>query len=95
LLSRKQMGSAFILMAAFFGAIPSSVTVPLTLPAVDESTFMPDGVADGDEGSFDVFEVVLSPPPHAATEAASVTAPKTASRRGPLFQTFRECIDFS
>jgi len=82
------------LIAAFFGAIPSSVTVPLTSPAVPVSTFNPEGVADGADGSLEVLDVLLFPP-HAATEAASVTVPRAASSRGPLDQTFRECIDFS
>jgi hypothetical protein len=79
-------------MRAFFGAIPSSVTVPWTSPAMDASTFNPVGVPDGDDGSFDVL---LPPPPHATTAVASVTVPQSASSRGPLTQTFRRCIDFS
>ena len=31
-------GSAFILKGSFFGATPSSETVPVTAPAVDAST---------------------------------------------------------
>ena len=47
------------------------MTMPLTSPAVDASTFRPDGVAAGAEGSDEVFE--LLPPPHAATEVARGT----------------------
>jgi hypothetical protein len=72
-------------MAAFFGAMPSSVTVPFTSPAVAVSTFCPVGVAEGEDGSLDVLDVPLFPPPHAATVAASVMSPKA----------FRKCIDFS
>jgi hypothetical protein len=52
-----QTGSAFILIASFFGAGPSSVTTPFTSPAVAVSTFCPAGAADGDEGSADLLEV--------------------------------------
>jgi hypothetical protein len=62
---------------------------------MEASTFNPAGVAAGADGSLDVLDVPLFPPPHATTDAASVTIPKTASNRGRLTQTFRECIDFS
>src|SRR6186997_682058 len=66
--------------------MPSIMTMPLTSPAVAVSTFRPDGVAAGAEGSDEVFE--LLPPPHAATEAAS------ARPRAPT-QMFRRRIDVS
>ena len=62
-------------MAAFFGAGPSIVTVPFTSPAVEASTFSPAGVAEGDDGSLDVLDVPLFPPPQATTEAASEQCP--------------------
>src|SRR5438046_929452 len=43
LFSRTQTGSAFILIASFFGAVPSRTTVPFTSPAVAVSTFCPAG----------------------------------------------------
>jgi hypothetical protein len=91
LASRTQTGSAFILIASFFGAVPSMVTVPATFPAFDVSTFMPPGVPDGAAGSADLFAGSL-PPPHAITVAASARAmvPNFAPK-----QTFRRCIDFS
>ena len=69
--------------------------MPFTLPAVDASTFNPDGVAAGADGSLDVLDVLLPPPPHAATDAASATLPTAVSRRGALTQTFRKSIDIS
>src|SRR5262245_64339096 len=84
--SFRQTGSAFILMASFAGAMPSSVTVPVMLPAVAASTFCPSGVAAGADGSADWFEV--PPPPQAATVAASV-------RLSADTQTFRKNIDLS
>jgi len=68
---------------------------------VDASTFCPDGVAEGEDGSLDVLDVPLFPPPHAATVAASVMSPKvprvprSPRRWRALTQTFRKCIDFS
>jgi hypothetical protein len=62
---------------------------------MEASTFNPVGVADGDDGLLDVLDVPLFPPPHATTEAVSVTVPRTANNRGPLTQTFRKCIDLS
>src|SRR5438067_6162640 len=81
LFSRTQTGSAFILIPSFFGAVPSSVTMPFTLPAVAVSTRWPDGVAAGDDGSADLFE--LPPPPHATSVVASVipSTPTRAFRR--------------
>jgi hypothetical protein len=52
-----QTGSAFILIGSFFGAVPSIVTVPVTLPAFAVSTFCPDGVPAGEDGVADVFDV--------------------------------------
>jgi hypothetical protein len=48
--SLTQTGSAFILIASFFGTAPSIITTPFTSPAVAVSTFWPAGVADGDSG---------------------------------------------
>jgi hypothetical protein len=42
-------------MPSLAGAMPSSIAIPVTLPAVAVSTFCPDGVADGDEGFSDVL----------------------------------------
>src|SRR6476660_2552265 len=64
-------GSAFILMGSFFGATPSIVTAPVTLPAVAGSTFSPPPAA-GVAAGVDVLED--PPPPHAAIDAASATA---------------------
>jgi hypothetical protein len=69
--------------------VPSSATVPVTDPAFAVSTFCPAGVAAGEEGVADVLGVsVPPPPPHAATDAASVTP------RIPT-QAFRRRIDLS
>src|SRR5216684_2697614 len=78
-----QTGSAFILMSAFFGAAPSSATVPVTSPAVAGSTFSPepDVVAGAD-----VLPASLLPPPQAATDAASANPI-------PHNQTFRRRMD--
>ena len=65
-----QAGSAFILIASFFGTAPSTVTVPVTLPAVAASTFWPAAVPAGDSGVADVLDVSLLPP-HATIDAAS------------------------
>ena len=65
-----QTGSAFILMSAFFGATPSSATVPFTSPAVAASTFFPPPPAAA-AGAADVLDADSLPPPHAATDAAS------------------------
>src|SRR6266550_9563688 len=82
-----QTGSAFILIASFFGAVPSSATLPLTSPAVAVSTFCPAGVPAGALGSADVLDVSLLPP-HATTVAARAAA-------AALIQTFRKRIDLS
>jgi hypothetical protein len=52
-----QTGSAFILIASFFGAVPSKFTTPLTVPATAVSTFRAPGVAAGADGSADLFDV--------------------------------------
>jgi hypothetical protein len=85
LASFKQTGSAFILMASFFGAIPSIVTTPFTSPAVAASTFIPAGAAADEAGKADLLEGSL-PPPHATTDAARVIP-------SPYTQTFRKRID--
>src|SRR5205823_5172762 len=81
-----QTGSAFILIAAFFGASPSSETTPLMSPAVAGSTLPPPPAAAAGApaagvaaGALDVDEL---PPPH-ATAAASVNprAPTHTLRR--------------
>ena len=80
-----QTGSAFILMGSLAGAVPSSIAIPVTLPAVAVSTFCPAGAADGDDGFSDVL---CSPPPHAATDAA-IAKPRV------YCQMFRRRIDLS
>src|SRR6476660_4133161 len=80
-------GSAFILIGSFFGAVPSSVTVPLMSPAVAVSTFWPAPAPAGAAGAADVLDVSLLPP-HAASDAAIAT-PRTPA------QTFRKRIDIS
>src|SRR5262245_54066382 len=82
-----QTGSAFILIASFFGAVPSSETVPLTLPAFAVSTFCPDGAPAGDEGVAELLDVSW-PPPHAVIDAATAQ-PRTTT------QAFRRRIDLS
>src|SRR5205823_805095 len=69
-LALTQTGSALILIGSFFGAVPSSITIPLMSPAVAVSTFWPAGVAAGDDGGAEVLELP-PPPPHATTDAAS------------------------
>jgi hypothetical protein len=57
----------------------------------------PAGVAEGDDGSLDVLDVPVFPPPH-ATDAASAIAPSdtmTGRKRRAVTQTFRECINVS
>ena len=66
-----QTGSAFILIAAFFGAVPSSITDAGDVAG--RRRCRPSGragVAAGADGSADVL--CLLPPPHATTDAASV-----------------------
>src|SRR5919199_6289160 len=82
-----QTGSAFILIASFFGATPSSETTPFTLPACDLSTFWPDGVPAGAEASPDLFEVSWLPP-HAVSSVASATVTLPT-------QTLRRRIEYS
>src|SRR5690349_2745650 len=77
-----QTGSAFILMPSFFGAAPSSTTVPLTVPALAVSTFCPAEAPAGAVGSADLFDVSC-PPPHATIVVASAAAsvPSQAFRK--------------
>src|SRR5689334_18458652 len=77
-----QTGSAFILIASFFGAVPSSATVPFTSPAVAVSTFWPAGVPAGAAGSADVLDASLFPPQATIDPASAiVSAPAQAVRR--------------
>src|SRR5262245_26185316 len=78
-----QTGSAFILMASFFGAVPSNETLPFTLPAFAVSTFWPPAAAGAAAGVPAVLAGSELPPPHAATDAASAMprTPTQAFRR--------------
>src|SRR5207253_2197286 len=87
LFSRVQTGSAFILIGSFFATVPSTVTLPLTSPAVAVSTFCPAGVPAGPPGSADVLDVSLLPP-HAMSDPASASP-------SALAHTFRRRIDLS
>src|SRR5438132_1129472 len=82
LFSRTQTGSAFILIASFFGAVPSRTTVPFTSPAVAVSTFCPAGVPAGAPGSAEVLDASLFPP-HATIDPANAKpiAPTQTCRR--------------
>src|SRR5436309_337399 len=82
-----QTGSAFILIGSFFGTIPSTVTLPVTSPAVAVSTFCPAAVPAGAPGSADVLDVSLLPP-QATSDPASASP-------SALAQTFRRRIDLS
>src|SRR5438105_108215 len=69
-------------MSAFFGAVPSIVTPPLSSPAVDASTFVaPAGAAAVPPPAS--VDASFEPPPHANTDAASATA------TAPPTQVFR------
>src|SRR5579872_4207208 len=83
-----QTGSAFILIGSFFGTVPSTETVPVTLPAVAVSTFWPAPAAAGALGAAEVLDVSCLLPPHATSEAASTTP-------NALIQTFRRRIEIS
>src|SRR5438094_9947941 len=81
-----QTGSAFILIASFLGAVPSSATAPFTSPAVAVSTFCPAGVPAPPPGSADVLDVDLFPPQATSDPAnTSPTAPTLTFRRRIAF----------
>src|SRR5690349_20446560 len=73
LVSRAHTGSAFILMVAFSGSAPSTVTLPVTVAVVAGSIFCPDPLAVAVAGADPLDWFAGCPPPHDATTTATDT----------------------
>ena len=82
-------------MAAFFGAMPSSVTVPFTSPAVDGVDLLAGRRAPrAADGSLEVLEVPLSAAAGDDRDGERHRSQRPRPRAA-LARTFRKCIDIS